>query len=86
MGTIILKPTVFVADLTHTAQGISALTFPLGASYIVSYAQSVFDDELDFRLFKFPEPMAEAILAEKPRVLAFSNYSWNLEIAYELAR
>jgi len=33
------KPHIWISDLTHTAQGISSLSFPLGASYVYSYAK-----------------------------------------------
>jgi len=33
------KINIWFADLTHTAQGISAATFPLGISFVYSYAK-----------------------------------------------
>jgi hypothetical protein len=75
---------VFLADLTHTRNGITAYTFPLGASFVASYAQKVLGDELEFRLYKFPEELASAITEDPPLVLACSNYSWNLELTYKL--
>jgi len=33
------KHNIWIADLTHTAQGISAATFPLGVSFVFSYAR-----------------------------------------------
>ena len=34
-----MKKKIWISDLTHTAQGISANTFPLGASYVAAYAK-----------------------------------------------
>ncbi len=34
-----MRRRILVADLTHTAQGIAAPTFPLGASYVLAYAK-----------------------------------------------
>jgi len=79
------KPKIYFADLTHTAQGISAATFPLGISYVLSYAKSQLGGEFDFRLFKFPAALEEAITQAPPQILCFSNYSWNIEIAYKMA-
>lgn len=76
---------VFLADLTHTALGISALSFPLGTAFVASYADSTLGETFEFHLFKFPEDMADAILARRPRVIGFSNYSWNAELAYTMA-
>ena len=76
---------VFLADLTHTALGISNLTFPLGTAFVASYADSKLGDTFEFHLFKFPEELAEAILAQRPRVIGFSNYAWNATLAYRIA-
>ena len=79
------KAQIWLSDLTHTAQGISAATFPLGASYVLSYAKQELGSEFDFRLFKFPSDLDEALRKQFPAVLCFSNYSWNLELAYKFA-
>lgn len=79
------KCKVYFADLTHTAQGISASTFPLGISFVVSYAKSQLNNEFDFRLFKFPEDLEKALKEESPTMLCCSNYSWNFELVYAFA-
>ncbi len=76
---------VFVSDLTHTAQGIASLSFPLGAAYVAAYAQRAHVGSLDLKVHKIPEQLAAAILEERPRVLGFSCYSWNLELSYKLS-
>lgn len=78
------KNVVLVGDMTHTAKGIAALTFPLGASFVAAYAQAQLGDALEFRLHKFPKELA-ADLLHRPKVLALANYSWNLEISSALA-
>ncbi len=78
-------PKAFVCDLTHTALGISALTFPLGGSFVASYAQAKLGDRFDVKLFKFPEVLSTAFEAERPQVLGFSGYSWNFELSYSVA-
>ncbi|MQF94308.1 MAG: hypothetical protein FI731_01340 [SAR202 cluster bacterium] len=79
------KPQIWFADLTHTAQGISAATFPLGVSYVLSYAKKEMGGDYEFRLFKFPSQLDEALREATPAVLCFSNYSWNFELAYKFA-
>lgn len=79
------KRKVYFADLTHTAQGISAATFPLGISFVVSYARQQLWKEFDFELFKFPANLDQALKEETPAILCFSNYSWNFELAYRFA-
>lgn len=80
------KTKVLLGDLTHTAQGISAMTFPLGASFITAYAKQQLGDHFEFDLLKFPEIMARRILEDQPKVLALSSYSWNLQINYKLVQ
>jgi hypothetical protein len=73
-----VKKKVYLADLTHTGNGIIALTFPLGTAFVAGYASMVLGDEFDFRLFKFPDRLSRSIVEEPPQVLALANYSWNL--------
>ena len=79
------KVNIWLSDLTHTAQGISAATFPLGVSFVYSYAKKIFGNEFNFDLFKFPSQLDEALKKDLPTVLSFSNYSWNFELAYKFA-
>ena len=79
-----MKTKVYLADLTHTENGISALTFPLGTAMVASYAKKELESDFDFRLFKFPDQLSQAIAEDPPQVLACSNYSWNLELTYKL--
>ncbi len=79
------KEKIYFADLTHTAQGISAATFPLGISFVLSYAKHNFNNEFDFQLFKFPHDLEKVLCKNFPVMLCFSNYSWNFELAYKMA-
>ncbi len=79
------KKKIWISDLTHTAQGISANTFPLGASYVASYAKKELGNEYDVKLFKFPSDLSKALNKEFPDMLCFSNFSWNFELAYKYA-
>ena len=54
-------------------------------SYVFAYANYKFGKEFNFRLFKFPEHLSEALKKKIPSLLCFSNYSWNLELAYKFA-
>lgn len=78
--------TLYFADLTHTAQGISAPTFPLGVSFVASYAiKELGTDEFAVRLFKFPAMLEHALREDPPDILCLSNYSWNFELAYKIS-
>lgn len=82
-----LKRKIYFADLTHTAQGIGAPTFPLGVSFVASYAiKELGREDFAYRLFKFPAQLEQALREDRPDILALSNYSWNFELAYTLSR
>ena len=80
-----MKKAIWISDLTHTAQGIGANGFPLGASYIYAYAKKIFRNEFDFKLFKLPAHLEEELRSTSPTIFSFSNYSWNLELGYKFA-
>ena len=80
-----MKKAIWISDLTHTAQGIGANGFPLGASYIYAYAKKIFGNEFDFKLFKLPTHLEEELRSISPTIFSFSNYSWNLELGYKFA-
>ena len=80
-----MKKNIWISDLTHTAQGIGANGFPLGASYVYSYAKKTFENEFNFKLFKLPIHLQEALQHTSPTIFSFSNYSWNLELGYKFA-
>jgi len=79
------KKKIYFADLTHTAQGISSGSFPLGCSFVVSYARQELGRDFAFELFKFPKDLDEALRKEDPVMLCLSNYAWNLQLAYTFA-
>jgi len=79
-----MKPIIYFADLTHTASGYNAPTFPIGSAYVLAYAKKSLGTDFDYRLFKFPEQLASAIMEKHPVILALSNFSWNCELAYKI--
>ena len=79
------KQDILISDLTHTVQGINSHTFPLGASYVLSYAKKKLGSEFNFKLFKFPDNLSETLNDKLPAMLCFSNFSWNLELSYKFA-
>ena len=79
------KKEIWISDLTHTAQGITSHTFPLGVSLVYSYAKQELGKEFNFELFKFPSQLSDAMNKKSPAMLCFSNFSWNLELGYKFA-
>ena len=73
---------IWISDLTHTEQGLVSRTLPLGASCIFSYGKKELGNEFNFRLFKFPSNLSEALREKSPTLLCFSNFVWNFELFY----
>src|SRR3989338_2147979 len=80
-----MKPKIFLSDLTHTGRGIHAPTFPLGMSYVASYAKKNLSEDFEIKIFRFPHDLTTAIIDESPQLLCFSNYSWNFELSYKIS-
>ena len=74
------------ADLTHTGTGINAATFPLGIGSVAAYTQRAFGDEIACSVYKFQSDVDNEIKQGFPEILALSNYAWNANLAYEVAK
>jgi radical SAM superfamily enzyme YgiQ (UPF0313 family) len=72
------KPRVFLADLIHN-QYIYNYSVPLNVACLAATLDRRFGDEVDARLFKFPDKLIEA-LEEKPEIVALANYDWNVNL------
>ena len=76
----------FFADLTHTGTGINVATFPLGIGSVAAYTQRAFGDEIVCSVYKFQSDLDNAFKQGFPEILALSNYAWNSNLAYEVAK
>jgi radical SAM superfamily enzyme YgiQ (UPF0313 family) len=70
---------IFLGDLVHTWEKKGVWTMPLNIGFVASYAISK-DENLEFRLFKDPENMIEAIRAESPDIVGLAHYVWNVNL------
>jgi len=77
--------TVWLADLTHTQQLISADAMPAAIGGIATFAEAQVPLVHPIRLFKYPEALADALERDLPDVIGFSNYLWNFRLAYRFA-
>jgi len=81
-----MKLKVYLADLTHTGRGVATEAFPLNVGLIASYALKYAGDDLDIRLFKYPNDLLTALRQESPDILGLSNYTWNSNLARYFSR
>lgn len=79
---------IWFADLAYTQQTISSETMPAAVGSIASFLRRYGPSgvEMNFRLFKYPAGLAEALSRDIPQVMAFSNYVWSMELSYAFAR
>lgn len=83
-----MKRTLFFADLSYINEGRewTIVPLPLSVAYIAAYAQKMLPGSFDIRLFKHPQRFLDAITAERPDMVAFSNYIWNRNLQLGFAR
>jgi hypothetical protein len=77
---------VYLADLTHTGQLVAANTHPLAIGLIGAYLKHHLGDAVEVELFKYPDDLDAAVARRPPRVMGFSNYSWNCALGHDFAR
>ncbi len=77
---------VYLGDLRYNTGGVLANDcMPLG----VAYMKAVMDrdnEDVESRLFVYPDRLLEAITAAPPDVLMLSNYVWNEALSREFFR
>ncbi len=78
------KVKIYLADLVHNYVGRGPFMFPINIGYVKSYLQKFHSDNLDVRLFKYPNKLIEAVENEPPNMVAFSNYTWNEDLDAKL--
>ena len=79
------KKLIYLADLTHTGQIVSANVHPLGIGLIAAYAYRELGESVEIEIFKYPEDLGEALDRRVPDLMGFSNYSWNFNLGYAFA-
>ncbi|NQT94894.1 MAG: radical SAM protein, partial [Candidatus Omnitrophica bacterium] len=72
-----MKRKVYFADLTYNTLVVSSDLTPLGCGYVAAYAKSLYGNECDIRIFKYPENLLKAVESEPPDIFAGSCYVWN---------
>ena len=82
------KKIIYFADLTHTSQTIASEFMPYSVGCVAAYfkSKSLYSDQFEVELFKYPDDLIQAITTREPFALALSNYIWNSDIANEIAK
>ena len=77
------RENIVFADLSHTGTIVSANFFPLAIGYVAANLLEKCSEQVDVELFKQPDDLSAALSKRIPRIIGFSNYSWNLNLSYE---
>ena len=76
---------IFFCDLTYDTIILVSDTIPINIGFIASYAKKIYNNEIDIKLFKYPNTAIDAIKNEKPDLICLSNYSWNSNLSEHVA-
>lgn len=81
------KLTIYLGDPVHNfIPSRDIWTVPLNICGIASYVNSFYEDQVEFRLFKFPDLLMKAINDSTPDIIGLSNYIWNSELSKKIIR
>jgi len=73
-------------DLTHNDIALASGTFPLGLAYTASAVKKKFGNDIDIKLFKYPQDLSTHLKKETPDFYFFSNYVWNQNLNLSFAK
>lgn len=76
---------IYLCDLTHDTIVLVSDTMPINIGYIGTYCKKVHGDNVDLKLFKYPQQVIDAIKADPPDIIGLSNYSWNSHLSERIA-
>tara|TARA_B100001123_G_scaffold307897_1_gene344033 strand:- start:7532 stop:9643 length:2112 start_codon:yes stop_codon:yes gene_type:complete len=77
---------IFLCDISHTSQRITSEYVPYAIGCIKSYFHEYGKNDAEVQLFKYPGKFADEFMRQKPTMVGFSNYLWNLDLSYTFAK
>jgi radical SAM superfamily enzyme YgiQ (UPF0313 family) len=81
--------TITICDLTHTSTGSYAtnlMPYPIASIKSNFMHFSKYKNEFEIEIFKDPQKFIQVFLSKNPKLVGFSNYIWNAELSYEIAK
>lgn len=70
---------IYLADLAYNTIKTSYVV-PLNIGYVAAFLKEKFGQEVNIKLFKYPDILEKALLENPPDILALSHYSWNARL------
>ena len=80
------KTKIYLCDLTYDTIVLVTDTIPINVGYIASYLDKYLKDQLEIKLFKYPNELLDELKNDPPDILGLSNYSWNSNLSEMFAR
>jgi len=71
---------IYLADLTYNTIKTNYVV-PLNIGYVAAFLKEKFGQEVNIKLFKYPDILEKALLENPPDILALSHYSWNVRLS-----
>ncbi len=78
------KILIYLADLVHNYIGKGPFMFPINIGYIKAYLSENFNDQVEIKLFKYPDKLIQEIEKRQPHFIGLSNYAWNENLNFQL--
>jgi radical SAM superfamily enzyme YgiQ (UPF0313 family) len=75
---------IYLADTVHHAGKLNPDTVPYNVARVAAYTQSQHPDH-EYRLFKDPFVLLDALRSSPPEILALSHYFWNTRLNHRIA-
>ena len=83
------EETITICDLTHTSTGSYAtnlMPYPIASIKSNFMHFSKYKNKFEIEIFKDPQKFIQIFLSKNPKLVGFSNYIWNAELSYEIAK
>ena len=68
------KIKIYLCDLTYDTIVLVTDTIPINVGYIASYLDKNLKDQIEIKLFKYPNELLEELKNNPPDILGLSNY------------
>ncbi|MDD5145740.1 MAG: radical SAM protein [Candidatus Pacebacteria bacterium] len=70
---------IYLGDLVYNTIKTNYVV-PLNIGYVASFLKGKFGQEVNIKLFKYPDILEKALRENPPDILALSHYSWNARL------
>ena len=74
------KISIYFCDLAHDYLGTGTYMFPINIGYIAAYANKFYADNINFKLFKYPNIFINEFKKSSADIVGFGNYQWNADL------